>query len=445
MRAMGKERGSALTEAAILFPVLMLVIWWSVAMTDVMVLKLKAAEALRYALWETTVFKAPAQIDSEVNAKFVDLRSPRDETKAYTGLLMYPLTRDMLWSAAVDDRTTQVRIGGSGGGNLPPAPPGVGIIGQVVSWITGAISMVVDTQASAWRFNTHGEAVATVRLVHARHDERASPILKGGNLLGDTNGQYADGSDLDHPKFMTNFAFQAPLPAQRPMHLIFDTWKAWPKPAAYTRDGADTNTNTPPARTYPEVESQVSRQVDKIAFFGINNLPGFSELRNIVSKIMGAGVTQAVVGGFLPDLFSSERMDDMSKRGPITILPPERASESWVPNRCDVGGSNVPCPNQRVGDVTGTGRVTLDSEHSIGGGVDRTRYTIPYKINTEYWSANGGVDHDNLKSARLATVKASIATQNDYVNTFNCRGHYFAGSQRAQEPDQSKRYGSKCR
>src|ERR1043166_5857033 len=198
------ERGSALTEAAIIFPCLVLVLYWSIAMTDVMVLKLKAAEALRYALWETTVFKAPRQINTEVNQKFVDLRSPRDENVSYTGLLMYPLTKDMLWSATVDDKTAAVSIG-TRWGNIPPPPPGIGFIGQVIGWITGAVSAVVDAQASAWKFNTHGEAVATVRLVHARHDEIASPILKGGDLLG-----LKGGNDLDHSELMTNFAFEAP-------------------------------------------------------------------------------------------------------------------------------------------------------------------------------------------------------------------------------------------
>lgn len=436
---LNRERGSALTEAAILFPVMMLILWWSIAMTDVMVLKLKAAEALRYALWETTVFKAPPQIDTEVRDKFVDLRSPRDEKVNYTGLLMYPLTKDMLWSATVGD-ANPVSIGGRGG-NIPPAPPGIGIIGQIISWITGAISMVVDAQARAWRFNTKGEATATVRLVHARHDEDASPILKGGNLLGDKGGP---GDDLDHPKSMTNFSFQAPLPSQHPMHLIFDTWKAWPKPAAYTRDGADTNVATAPDQTYPEVERQVSKQVDKIVFFGINNLPFFPELRNIVSKITGAGVTQAVVGGHLPDIFSAERMDDMSKRGPITILPPERATESWVPKNCEIAGGTTPCPTQRVGDVTGTGEQFLDSSGSIGDGVDRTRYTLPYKINTDYWTANGGIDRNNLRARRTAKIPAKYADKNEYVATFSCRGHYFAGSQRPQETANSKRWPGKC-
>ena len=49
MRSLGGQSGSALVEAAILFPVLILILYWSIALTDVLVLKLKASEAARFA------------------------------------------------------------------------------------------------------------------------------------------------------------------------------------------------------------------------------------------------------------------------------------------------------------------------------------------------------------------------------------------------------------
>src|SRR3954471_21950788 len=101
------ERGSAMVEAAIIFPCLVLILYWSAALTDVMVLKLKAAEALRYALWETTVFKPQAQIGGEVQAKFTDLRSPRDVKQTYTGLLMYPLASNIDWGVKMDTTNTK--------------------------------------------------------------------------------------------------------------------------------------------------------------------------------------------------------------------------------------------------------------------------------------------------------------------------------------------------
>ena len=47
-----EQRGSALVEAAILFPCLLLLLYWSASLTDVLVLKLKSAEAARFALPE---------------------------------------------------------------------------------------------------------------------------------------------------------------------------------------------------------------------------------------------------------------------------------------------------------------------------------------------------------------------------------------------------------
>src|SRR5437868_2980191 len=101
-RQVHSERGSAMTEAAIIFPCLVLILYWSAALTDVMVLKLKSAEALRYALWETTVFKQQPEIGAEVQQKFTDLRSPRDTRLAYTGLLMYPLAKNIDWGVRMD-------------------------------------------------------------------------------------------------------------------------------------------------------------------------------------------------------------------------------------------------------------------------------------------------------------------------------------------------------
>ena len=54
MRTLSGQSGSALVEAAILFPCLVLILFWSIAFTDVLILKLKASEAARFALWETT-------------------------------------------------------------------------------------------------------------------------------------------------------------------------------------------------------------------------------------------------------------------------------------------------------------------------------------------------------------------------------------------------------
>ena len=431
------ERGSAMVEAAIIFPCLVLILYWSAALTDVMVLKLKAAEAVRYALWESTVFKPPAQINSEVQAKFVDLRSPRDLNLAYTSLLMYPLASNMQWAAAVDTTKKRVNIGGNA-----RIPTGTGIVGQFVGAVLGRLSRAVDAEMRREQFNTAGVAQARVTLVRATHDEHESRILKGGDLLG-----LKGGNDLDHPKSMTNLTFQAPLPSQRPMELVFDTWKAWPKPSTYTSNGGRTDTAVSPMKTYPVVEDQVSAQVDKIAFLGLNRQSWFGKLRGagrFVARILGP-----MAGGSLPDVFSADRMDGGgSNRGPITILPPERADVSWAPGQCEIKGGTQACPNQRVGDLLASGSAPAfpDDTTTLGANVDRTRYTLPYRINTQYWTQSGGTSSGDKtgQSALLARPKARLATTNEYVLSYRCRGHYFAGSQRGQEPDQSRRYGANC-
>ena len=426
-----------MAEAAIIFPCLVLILYWSAALTDVMVLKLKAAEAVRYALWESTVFKPPAQINSEVQAKFVDLRSPRDLNLAYTSLLMYPLASNMQWAASVDTTSKRVNIGGNA-----QIPTGIGIVGQFVGAVLGGLSRAVDAEMRREKFNTSGVAQARVTLVRATHDEQESRILKGGDLLG-----LKGGNDLDHPKSMTNLTFQAPLPSQRPMELVFDTWKAWPKPLRYTSDGGRTDTAVSPMKTYPVVEDQVSAQVDKIAFLGLNRQSWFGKLRGagrFVARILGP-----MAGGSLPDVFSADRMDGGgSNRGPITILPPERADVSWAPGQCQIKGGTQACPNQRVGDLLASGSAPAfpDDTTTLGANVDRTRYTLPYRINTQYWTQSGGTNSGDKtgQSALLAKPKAKLATNNEYVLSYRCRGHYFAGSQRGQEPDKSRRYGASC-
>ena len=430
------ERGSAMVEAAILFPCLMLIVWWSAAITDVMVLKLKAAEAVRYTLWESTVFKPPAQIDSEVQQRFVDLRSPKSINVNYTSLLMYPLASNLAWKANVDTTTSKVSMGG----NRTQTPGTGGILDTVMNLIANALSSAVDPSLRFFKFNMNGEAVASVTLVRATHDEQASRILKGGNLLGDKGG-----ADLDHPKSMTNFTFRAPLPAERPMRLVFDTWKAWPKPAAYTTDGGPTNVAVAPSKTYPVVEDMVSAQVKHIAFFGLTSQSWFNWVNNLTGKILGYGIMKTLVGGTLPLVFDATRMDASTNRGPITILPPEGlgSEASYVPKQCVINGNNTPCPSQRIGDVTANSLTYLDNNSTLGDRVDRTRYTIPYKINTVYWRSDGGTDHAGEGSS-LSSPKTQLTQKNDFVLTYACRGHFFSGATAAEQTDPTRRYRSSC-
>lgn len=439
--ARSTERGSAMVEAAIVFPVLVVIVMWSAAIADIMVLKLKAAEAARYALFETTVLHTGPQIDADVQARFVDLRSPASLNLSYTGLMMYPLAKDIAWLATVNTAASRVSLGGSA--RHVTGLPGLigGFVDTVLGWITGSVDGAMRSQ----KFNTRGVASVRVTLQHARHDEQASSILKGGDLLG-----HKGGNDLDHSKGMTNYSFDAPLRSERPLQIVFDTWKAWPKPAAFTTDGAPTNVAVSPMQTYPTVEKQVSKQVEKIAFFGLTGQSWVTTLRDILNTISGAGISQTILGGRLPDVLSSDPMDGATtkNRGPITILPVDRADASFVPQTCaGPNGGTQPCQSSRVGDVFSNGQTLLNSNEAMGFGVDRTRFTVPYKINTSYWAQSGGTDNQSGnpdKVAKLTAPPLALTQKNEYVNAWNCRGHYFAGATAHGITVPSKRYGAAC-
>jgi len=430
MRAFVKnERGSAMVESAILFPVLILLVMFSAAMADVMILKLKAAEALRYALWENTVFKPTAQIQSEVQARFADLKSPRSLNTPGTDLLLYPLAKDISWQANVDATSTKVGIGGQRA-ELPG-----GFWNQALGTVVNTLASSVDTVIGHQGFNQFGAAKVTVLLTRARHDAN-SILLQGGDLAGARGG-----NALGAPGFLANLSFRAPLPSERPMELVFDTWKAWPKPTDYTFDGASTEVLTSPMQTYPVVEQLVSSQVKKISFVGLSGYSWFNGLNGIAGKILGNGITEALIGGHLPEVFSAERMDGPSA-GPITILPVGVPSESWAPSQCDNNGKQQTCATQRLGGLVSSSVKTqfVGNDDSLGNQVDSTRYTVPFKINSRYWKKSGGVDDLNANTASLQTLPAAIATANEYVKSWNCRGHFFAGAQTAQQTDRTARY-----
>ena len=423
------ERGSALVEGAIVIPVLVLLMYWSAAITDIMVLKLKGQEAARFALWEMTVFRNPAQISTDVRNRFADLRSPASENKSFTGLMLYPQASNVIWSAQVQDQVQKVSLGGTW---KPPSGPNG--IGKYIGILLSFLSREVDAALTRQQYNVYGYAEATARLDRASHF--GSAILNGGDLLGNKGGK-----DLDHPASVANFSFQTPLRGERPMRLVFDSWKAWPKPPAYTLNGAPTDVRVAPALSYPTVEEQVADQTDKIAFFGIKQNATVGKVINGLNKLFNSAVGRLLAGGHMPNLFSARPMDDQVNtghkwEGPTTILPVERPDVSWAP-----GGS---LGNQRLGSETPFTTMTGDDTLQMTGSVDHSRFTVPYKINTRYWTADGGATLDSL-SGKTSAVKAAIGQNNEYTKAFACRGHYFAGATGPQMTiDMKKRYKPAC-
>jgi hypothetical protein len=426
------ERGSALVESAILFPVLILLWMFGAALTDAMILKLKAAEAVRYALWETTVFKQPQQIADDVSARFRDLKSPRDLDTKGTDLLLAPLASDLRFQASVDTTSTKAGIGGERA-QLPG-----GFWSEALGRVSDGLGSSVDAIAKAQGFNLFGAATATVSLARAS-DASPSRLLAGGDFVG-----LRDGRSLSMPDALEKLAFQAPLPGERPMQIVFDTWKAWPKPAAATFTPAPTAVGTSPMNTYPVVEEMVSAQVRRIAFAGLGSAPWFKRLDDVANKVLGSGVSEAVLGGRLPSIFSAERMDG-PLGGTISILPVGLPDVPWAPSQCDVNGASRTCGTHRLGAlVSSTGEPQfLGDDDAMGSRVDRTRYTVPFRINSAYWTKDGGVNDPQAAGASLQVLPPSMATDNESVRSWNCRGHFFAGAQTAQETDRARRYSGR--
>ena len=410
MRSPGGQSGSALVEAAIVFPVLILILYWSVALTDVLVLKLKASEVARFALWETTAWKSPRQIDHEVRQRFGDLRSAASIDRTDTALLLFPRSSSLRWGAQVDVAADEVMLTG----NRARFNLGPGILGSFLGAASGWMAGGVQAALRAERFNTFGVASARARLVQA--GRAGSTILAGGDLLGRRGG-----NDLGAPRSIVELSLTSPLPGRRPLQLVFDPWKAWPKPASFQLTRAPVDVGISPLQTYPEVERQVSAQVGAIAFFGMRQKPWFQALDSVTARIQAGGVAQALLGGALPRIFDTGRMDS-PERGPITILP-----------------QGV----QRVGEVVSRAPRRLTGLDAYTEREDVTRNTVPHGINSQYWRASGGTDGGSAPS--LSPLPAGLVTANQYVQARGCRGSFFAGSTVAQEPDSRRRYRAPCR
>ncbi len=446
------QSGSALTEAALITPALILLVWWSAAITDVSVLRLKVLEASRFALWEMTVFRTPTEIQADVQSRFADLKSGAN-TPNSTGLLSYPKPGNLTWTVHVNPQASRASIGGSAA-----SPPGQlsGIL-HFINEIAGVLAGAVDGATRLEKFNTY-EGTASVQLgaVHS-----GSIILNGGDLGPHRSGgqDMAGGNVFDNLVLCTE-GMPAPCPAAissgNPMRLIYDSWKAWPKPALYTTDGASgalTDPTVSPMQTYPVVESMVSQQVNQIAFFGLNSISFFNQANNFLGSLLSSGFGQAALGGDLPTFFATAPMDhalnDVTNHpmpvgsrgsfpiGPISILPVAAPDVGWAPG----GGMFV----QRLGDLgsPGTAASVNDDTNGVSGGADRSRYTVPYRINTQYWSANGGTPA-STEGASATPVPVNYSTGNNYVKVYGCRGHYFAGARTAQVTNYSQRYSHAC-
>jgi len=370
------------------------------------------------------------------------MKSAASVNSANTGLLMYPQSSQIGWQTNINPSAAIVDMAGP----ITLPTTGQGFIDDLVNIALNSFVSSVNGAVRRQQYDISGSASATVTLARSSH--AGSVILNGGDFAGHAAG---GGQDLGVPNTIANFSFQTPFASERPMRLVYDSWKAWPKPAMYTTTnqtpGALQDPSVSPSNTYPVVESMVSNQVNKIAFFGMGQSSFLNDINRIMNTILSSGFTQTVLGGNLPNIFGTDPMDhslgDVTSgehtgnvsfsRGPITILPVAAPDVSFAP------GAGL--MTNRMGDMgsSNTSVFHNDDMSDMGAGADSSRYTVPYRINTQYWKNDGGTGSNTMGSS-VGSAPAALTTNNKYVAAYSCRGHYFAGATNAQVTDPHLRY-----
>jgi len=386
------EQGTALTELAILVPIFVIVFMWAQFFVDLGLVKLKAEEASRFALWEMTVQQPTGGTISSVRDRFRDLASPQTAefqrsqpigTHSFTG----PVTIDVQMSD---------RLGEPFGGRIPQ-PEGGGIIGQVMGWIARFAGQVADSMLR--RFGLDTNTSARVDGVAMTVPNR---IFPGFSFL-----PYLV-RDPGPPRTVT-------VRAASPRMMV-DSWKAWA--SKYNPSGNDLrNIETSVYESYGSSfpgddglpERVVSARVRAAAFFGLGQTLGnvgraftYVGFRNPLSTDTHAGSTNS-----------------RDQSGPITMLPGkvDRRANSVASGR----------PVKRYGaEFSHRDTPTPVERRTVGmSGEDHFRFTVPGIIHSTEWSGSGGTPARSLPTYQ---------TRNPYTMMYDCRDGFYMGSIRGGGP-----------
>jgi hypothetical protein len=367
-----RESGSALTELAIVAPVFIVLVLWAQFFTDLGILRLKADEAARFALWEVAAQRPNAEIARDVQTRFSDLSSPTDRnSQAPAGVMSFrQVTIGNVAIADVDSRfNARESVNPVGGG---------GLLSRIVGFMTGLLNKMVDAVLRLYNFNTNGAAQATITI------QARNTLFPRGRILG---------IDLSAPAEATNISMTVRSPV-----MLIDTWKAWP--SRYAVGSRDINAT--PQSTYGRgstPEREVSRRLDGIAFFGLGRW--VDPFDRILAFLRGPGIVMR---------------STWASGGPVVMLPGAPAKHGWSP----ASGQ----PVQRAGDYTGSSsRLTKNIDSPNRNQTDRLRLTSPGEaINTGYWRDKGGMGGviDGVPEARAAI--------NPYRTALQCRDGFYMGA-----------------
>lgn len=425
------QDGTATVEMAIMAPIFAILLLWSISFSDILVVKLAAQEAARFAAWQATVDVLPISgadpgggAIKDIQTRFADLRSPETMNYPHTGLLSFPsaiAAHDI--SVAVNDQMPASLAPGQ----VPPPNTG-GFIGSILRFLNGlgnAIMGSMNWLLGHWGFNMNGATRTTVTLTVP---QKLLPLRGGKILTGD----------------FRNIGLPATLSFRETDELVYDTWKAWPNPLRTRGD----NPATPPKQSYPVAEQYVATTMNNMAFFGI--------LRNPVVNAIRRGL--GLVGhffGFPPILDTSARSRhpaDPTQAGPVTMMPSCGTGNSGVVNCSPPSHQMASEPNsQRIGNAYSY-RLQGNPQNGLqwrsladprggpdgAGAADRSRYSLPYKVQSRYWMGfgafAGGGPSAGGGTAALAMPDRRIYDDNSnpYALTWRCRGYFYMGDKVAQ-------------
>jgi hypothetical protein len=222
------RRGSSTVEFAIMAPLLVAIVLWSTYFWEVLRVRIKAAEAARFAAFERTVRKDASQIALEAQERYKDL----DGVK--TGGTLGPAFRNKLTltvsaSDAPAPLTGSLSEAGSRGGVS-------GILGTAISLVGGTVESVIGLLG----FDTSKGAVRTQVQVKLEN-----------HIIPERIGQFVTGFSDKKLDLAFNESF----------YLYHDTWRAW-------QPGDN------PKASLATVENRVRERVRKVAYVGLADQAG---------------------------------------------------------------------------------------------------------------------------------------------------------------------------
>lgn len=368
IRQLERQEGAATTEFAILLAPLLITLLYSMLFVDLVEVKLKSLELARFVAWESVVYRDPATVKQEAEQRFANLRSTDLEGADKNNL--FSLDGKNIKVTASLDPGLDVEMAGSVPGKQPSDDSG----------FLGTMDRSIDAVLSKADLPSKGMARSEVSV------EVETKLIPDTRILN---------TELKAEEI------KKPLTFSSHHVLVYDTWKAWPNP---NNMKGFTDTETSPEDTYPVAERLVGAQVTAMAFLTLND-----------NKIMGKVNKFIDIFGLPPPFATGAFVDDEEDGNPTTLRPVATRSQDGIKSFSPSYGRNDAF---RFGNKK---RATPAYADNPDWGIDHYRRSVPFgpwKNGGHWYSQDGGY---NLKKWKQRLVT------NDYVRTFECRGHYYEG------------------